>query len=163
MKQSFLFKISIVVAITVLGMTVLSGCGDTSNMPYEPDTPAPAAHEGSFSSDHGTMSFNGDGETVTYNFDHELAELIGLPEGEHKGTYVFLSGPLPPVGSVDVRYDVAHELRISVDEASVVVRVGLLAEDGKTATVGTNMVTPERIPMLVEKDDNYINVIFTKQ
>ena len=60
----------------------------------------------------------------------ELAKLTGLPQGEHKATYVFLSGELPPNGSVPVRYDVAHELRISVGMRSAVIEMGLAAADG---------------------------------
>ena len=67
-------------------------------------------HDGVFVSDHGTMTFNGDGKTVKVDIDDELAQLMGLSTGSFEGTYVFLSGYLPPVGSVDVRYDVAHEL-----------------------------------------------------
>jgi hypothetical protein len=142
---------------------LLVGCGDTSNMPYEPDTPAPPAHEGTFVSDHGTMTFNGDGKEITIDFDTALAEMTGLPEGEHTGTYVFLSGDLPPVGSVDVRYDVAHELAITIDETRVVVDVGIAAEDGSTASVGTNIVTTDRIPVLVKPEDKWETVMFEKK
>ena len=129
------------------------GCGtagepELDNYPYEPDTPAPAAHDGVFVSEHGSMRFNGDGESVVIDFDPYLAELTGLPEGEQEGTYVFLSGDLPPFGSMPVRYDTAHEFALTVGEASVVIDAGIASEDGRTAQVGVDVVTPERIPLL---------------
>lgn len=54
---------------------------DDFNYPYEPDTPAPAPHEGTFVSDYGTMTFNGDGESVTIDFNEDLAQRLGLPAG----------------------------------------------------------------------------------
>ena len=133
------------------------------NMPYEPDTPAPAAHDGVFVSEHGTLRFNGDGTSIETEFDAELSELTGLPEGTQQGTYVFLSGNLPPHGSMPVRYDTAHELEITVGEQSAVIQMGIASEDGKTAQVGVDIVTPERIPMLFYEDSKSFDVIFTKE
>ena len=133
------------------------------NYPYEPDTPAPDPHEGRFVSEHGTMTFNGDGESVVFDFDEELAGLTGLPAGEQNGTYVFLSGNLPPHGSIDVRYDIAHELQISTGDISVTVDLGLAAEDGSTAQVGVGIVTDTRIPLLFRKDSGSFSVIFEKE
>ncbi len=132
------------------------------NKPYEPDTPAPAPHDGVFTSEHGTMTFNGDNETVVVNYDDTLAELIGIPAGEHKMKYEFLSGDLPPHGSMPIRYDVAHELRFSTEKDSYVVQVGIAADDGSSATVGTDMVTEERIPLLFRGEKGSFSVIFNK-
>ena len=155
------------VAVTMIVVTALfTGCGigaGSPNMPYEPDTPAPPDHVGVFVSEHGTMVFNGDGKSVTVDFDDTLTELAGLSEGSFEGEYVFLSGPLPPGGSVDVRYDVAHELRLINGEEAVVVNVGIAAEDGSTATVGTGMVTPERIPLYFDVDGKKTTFMFTKE
>ena len=153
------------VMLLLLAVTMLTGCvgAGSPNMPYEPDTPAPDPHNGLFVSDHGTMEFNGDGKSVTTDFDSELSALLGLPEGKQELTYVFLSGDLPPGGSVDCRYDVAHELRLSTADTSVVVDMALIGEDGVTVTKGTNHVTPERIPMFFREDGKILNVIFTKQ
>ncbi len=139
------------------------GCGDSSNMPYEPDTPAPEEHSGKFISDHGSMTFDGDGSSVVIDFDDELAGKLGLPSGEHEGSYAFLSGDLPPGGSTEVRYDVAHELKLMVGDESAVVAVGLASEDGKTASVGTGIVTADRIPLLIFEDGVNTNVIFIKE
>ena len=139
-------------AVLILFVFLCGGCSHPGpkpdNYPYEPDTPVPAAHEGIFVSDHGSMDFNGDGESVVIDFDRELSELTGLPEGRQKGKYVFLSGDLPPHGSMPVRYDIAHELEITAAGQSAVVDLGIAAEDGKSGQVGVNVVTPDRIPML---------------
>ena len=136
---------------------------EPDNYPYEPDTPVPDPHTGLFVSEHGTMEFNGDGESILTDFDEELAELTGLPSGKQEGTYVFLSGNLPPHGSFDVRYDIAHEMNITIGDISVTIDAGIASEDGKTGTVGVNMVTPDRIPMLFRKDGKVFDVIFEKQ
>ena len=153
-----------IVTSFLFAVTLLTGCvgAGSPNMPYEPDTPAPDPHNGVFVSDHGTMEFNGDDKTVIADFDSELAELLGFPEGKQELTYVFLSGPLPPGGSVEVRYDAAHELRLSTEDASVVVDMALVHEDG-SVTLGINTVTPERIPMYFRTDEGPLNVIFYKK
>lgn len=144
-----------------------SGCGfsgsNPGNMPYEPDTPAPAAHDGLFVSEHGSMRFNGDGTAVETDFDAVLSGLTGLPEGAQTGTYVFLSGDLPPHGSMPVRYDTAHELRIDIGENSAVIAMGIAAADGKSAQSGVNTVTPDCIPMLFHAEGKSFDVIFTRE
>ncbi len=137
-----------------------SACSVADNSPSDPGTPAPAAHDGTFVSEHGTMQFNGDGERVVIEFDAGLAELTGLPEGRQEGSYVFLSGDLPPHGSYPVRYDTAHELRITVGEQSAVINMGIAAEDGSHGYVGVNMVTPERIPMLFRNEGGFFCITF---
>ena len=154
--------------LLVSALLLCAGCGSgggskLDNYPYEPDTPAPAAHDGIFVSEYGTMAFPGDGERVAIDFDAYLAELTGLPEGAHEGTYAFLSGDLPPHGSMPVRYDVAHELRLTVDGQSVVLDVGIAAEDGRTGTVGVNVVTPDRIPLLFRTEDRFFHIAFQKE
>ena len=136
------------IKMTLLAVCILlfiPGCGDSSNVPYEPDTPAP------------------DGSSVVIDFDDELAGKLGLPSGEHEGSYAFLSGDLPPGGSTEVRYDVAHELKLMVGDESAVVAVGLASEDGKSASVGTGIVTADRIPLLIFEDGVNTNVIFIKE
>ena len=139
-------------------MLVTCGCGgtrDNGNYPYEPDTPAPAPHEGTFVSEHGTMRFNGDGESVVIDFDEDLARCLGLPAGEQAASYAFCSGNLPPHGYVEIRYDVAMTLRLTVGEGdsavSVLVDVGKY-EDGHFYT-GTNCTTADRITFFVDQPD----------
>ena len=140
---------------------------DHGNYPYEPDTPVPDPHDGIFVSEWGTMSFNGDGESIIITIGPELSELFELDEGEYTGTYVFLSGDLPPNGSFPIRYDVAHELQLDLDDHgspySKVFDVGLAAEDGSTGTVGVDIVTPERIPLLFKDETHFFDVIFVKE
>ncbi len=165
MKKTFIRPI-VLLMLAVL-ILIFAGCspggiGGADNYPYEPDTPAPDAHEGVFSSDHGTMTFSGDGESIVLNIDDELAGLTGLPGGEHEGTYVFLSGDLPPHGSFPVRYDIAHEMMITVGESSAVIDMGTATPDGKSATFGVNTVTPEKIPMLFKNEDGFFTIEFNK-
>lgn len=162
MKSDLCKKIPMFLVVLLLCIGCF-GCTKPDNIPYEPDTPAPAPHEGTFTSEHGSLRFNGDGESITIQFDRELAALTGLPEGEHTGTYVFLSGDLPPHGSIPVRYDTAHELRITVDGKSAVIDMGIAAEDGKSGQVGVNVVTPERIPMLFHQDGQFFHIQFQKE
>jgi len=138
------------------------GCGGkgdpftNKNMPYEPDTPAPESHEGVFVSDHGTMTFSGDGKSVVINFDKELSECLGLPEGGQEAEYVFMSGYLPPHGNVPVRYDVAHTLMITAGQgdssASALIDIGEY-KDGSFYT-GTNCTTADRITFFIDWKDN---------
>ena len=133
------------------------------NQPYEPSYPAPDPHQGTFVSDHGTMEFNGDGKTVKLDFDSYLSGLTGLPEGPQQGTYVFLSGDLPPNGSVEVRYDTAHELKLTVGENNTVIELGIVNNDGKTTTSGVGTVTEDRIPLVFTGNGEFISVVFTKK
>ena len=162
MKNRSVQKAGLLLAALML-LIACTACGwEPDNIPYEPDTPAPAPHDGLFVSEHGTMTFSGDGESIVIDFDEELAALVGLPAGEQEGMYVFLSGDLPPHGSMPSRYDVAHELRITVGEQSSVIAIGIASEDGKTAVSGTGIVTPARIPMLFRGDRSF-SVVFRKE
>ena len=165
--EKLVIAILVILLLAVLiigGIAIYSSRQRTvlDNYPYEPDTPPPPNHEGTFVSSHGTMTFNGDGETVAVEFDAYLASLLGISEGEHKGTYDFLSGNLPPHGSFPIRYDVAHEMRLVIDDNDIVIDMGLASEGGKTGSVGVNMVTPERIPMLF-REDKVFDIVFEKQ
>jgi hypothetical protein len=158
MKQAF----SLLLALALL-CSCLCACVQDDNRPYEPDTPAPEAHEGLFTSEHGSLRFNGDGKTVTIDFDEYLAGLTGLPAGESTADYVFLSGDLPPHGSVEVRYDTAHELKLTVGEQSVVLQIREPSEDGKTSYVSIGMVTPEHIPVMLSDGEGQVCFAFEKQ
>ena len=97
----------LILAALLLLCGCLCGCVH-ENKPYDPGTPEPDPHDGLFASEHGSLRFNGDGKTVVIDFDEYLAGLTGLPAGEAEGSCVFLSGDLPPHGSVEVRYDTAY-------------------------------------------------------
>jgi len=158
--------ITIPLLALLLAALLLAGCGggqNPGNAPYEPDTPAPAPHDGVFVSPHGALTFNGDGESLALELDAALADRTGLPAGYCAGTYVFLSGELPPNGSVPVRYDAAHEIRVTVGEQTAVLALGLASEDGKTASVGVGVVTAEHIPLLFFEDGKNETVLFEKE
>ncbi len=126
------------------------------NYPYEPDTPAPPPHEGVFTSEHGTMTFPGDGESVIIDFDTELSEYLGLPEGEQEAKYYFLSGDLPPHGHIPIRYDAAHMIRIITGEGDGVrsadIDIGEYV-DGNFST-GTDHTTADRITFFVKWNES---------
>ena len=132
-----------------------------SNYPYEPDTPAPAPHEGTFVSDNGTMTFNGDGESVIIDFDEVLAEAVWLPAGRQEASYQFLSGDIPPHRKIPIRYDVAMYISITVDDSSSVLAVGLVGENGSKST-GTGCTTADRITFIDVELDGRPGVNFVK-
>ena len=126
------------------------------NRPYEPDTPAPAPLNGVFTSEGGSMTFNGDGKTIVLDLEPEFAKRAGLPEGHSEGTCTFIQD-LPPYGHVDVRYDTAHNLDITIGEGEdvlfVSLEIGFASEDGSTAIVYNGAVTETSIPILLSEED----------
>lgn len=154
--------LSVLLALTLAGCS--HGSGDGGNLPYEPDTPAPAAHDGTFVSAHGTMVFNGDGKSVTIDFDDELAGRMGLPAGEQEASYVFTSGYLPPHGYVDVHYDVAMELWLTVGEGdgAVTAMVDIGKYENGSFSSGTGCTTEDRITFFVETPDGREALDFLK-
>ncbi len=161
MKRILCLIFVLLFALTLAGCEADDPPPDLDNHPYEPDTSAPAAHDGVFVCEHGSMTFSGDGETVVIDFDAVLAALTGLPEGRHEGTYVFMSGDLPPHGKMPVRYDTAFEIDITVGKAAAEIQLGIL-ENG-SAMAGSGIVTPDRIPLLFDGDDGFTDVVFEKQ
>ena len=80
MKKALIFLAAAAIAL-------LTGCA--TEQPPAADSPEPPAHSGKFVSEYGSMTFNGDGESVTIDFLPELAEATGLPTGAANGQYVF--------------------------------------------------------------------------
>uniref|UniRef100_UPI0025FEDAFF hypothetical protein n=1 Tax=uncultured Ruminococcus sp. TaxID=165186 RepID=UPI0025FEDAFF len=74
----------------------------------------PPALDGEFTSDYGTLTFNGDGSSITTDTTEKFEQLCGLPAGEHEGTYVFL------FQNGQWRYDKADTFRIMIGEDSYV-------------------------------------------
>ena len=106
MKKKKLF----VVIMILLLLSVPVSCN--KNTPPDDGTPEPKPHTGTFISDYGTMTFNGDGESVIFDFAPDLQEATGLPDGEQKGTYVFL------FQHGQWRYDKAERFRITASDTS---------------------------------------------
>ena len=136
--------------------------GNPGNYPAVPDTPEPEPHKGLFMSSYGSMEFNGNGTSVLLDLSPEFSELSGLPVGRTEGNYAFLSGDLPPQKSFEIRYDAAHEMRITAGEDSVVIDLGIVTADG-AVQIGLQTVTPERIPLVLFKDDKPVGIIFELQ
>ncbi len=160
----------LIFALFVLMSLFLSACVQNNtldNYPLEPDGPAPDPHDGVYVSEYGSLIFNGDNESITVQIGKELTQLFELEEGEYEGSYVFLSGNLPPHGSFPIRYDAAHELQIDLDnngtQYSKVFDIGVASEDGKSGTVGLNTVSPERIPFLFNDEGVFLTVLFVKE
>ena len=80
MKKALIFLAAAAIAL-------LTGCA--TEQPPAADSPEMPAHSGTFVSEYGSMTFNGDGESVTIDFLPELAEATGLPTGAANGQYVF--------------------------------------------------------------------------
>ena len=76
-----------IVILIVAIIALLTGCA--TEQPPAADSAEPPAHNGKFVSEYGSMTFNGDGESVTIDFLPELAEATGLPTGAAEGRYVF--------------------------------------------------------------------------
>ena len=104
-------KTVVLIALAISLLLLLCACGGR-NQPPDPGTPEPPAHDGVFTSEYGTMTFNGDGESITFDFVPEMAEITGLPEGEQRGSYVFL------FQHGQWRYDKAERFRISASDES---------------------------------------------
>lgn len=99
-----------ILMIVMLLMTAfLAGCFADDSPPND-GTPAPPAHNGVFSSNYGTMTFSGDGKTVTIDFNEEFAEKVGVPAGKTECNYVFL------FHNEKYRYDKAEYFRIIIGD-----------------------------------------------
>lgn len=105
MKKKLMLLLS-----AVLALCCLAAC--RTEKPPEEETPAPEAHSGTFVSEYGTLSFNGDGESVTVKITSELAKATGLPENEFDGTYAFT------FHHGLWRYDQAERFSITFQDAS---------------------------------------------
>ena len=88
-----------------------AACG-AKDLPPDSNLPEPEPHNGVYTSEYGTMTFNGDGESILFDFAPELAEETGLPGGEQSGSYVFL------FQHKQWRYDKAERFRITASDAS---------------------------------------------
>ena len=104
-------KTVVLIELAISLLLLLCACGGR-DQPPDPGTPEPPAHDGVFTSEYGTMTFHGDGESITFDFTPELQEATGLPGGEQNGTYVFL------FQHGQWRYDKAERFRISASDAS---------------------------------------------
>ncbi len=134
------------------------------NRPYEDEGVKGPNHDGVFLSEHGKMVFNGDGKSLTFDFDEVLCALTGLPAGEHSGTYAFLSADLPPHGKVRVHYETAMLLEIALDEdTKALIDLGIASKDGKSAASGKGIVRTDLIPFLFTDENGSFSILFEKE
>ena len=103
-------KTVLVTVLAALLLVLLTAC--THDGPPDSSLPEPDPHDGVFTSAYGTMTFNGDGESIVFDFSPELAEAAELPTGEQSGSYVFL------FRHEAWRWDKADRIRITVADAS---------------------------------------------
>ena len=89
--------------LLLLTVTLLLGACGGKDDPPSSNTPAPKARDGVYYSQYGTMTFNGDGRSVTLRVN-------GLPEGE--GSYVYL------FHNEEWRYDQAEKFRLMIGDQS---------------------------------------------
>ena len=99
-----------VILLVMAAIALLTGC--MAEQPPAADSPEPPAHSGKFVSEYGSMTFNGDGESVTIDFLPELAEATGLPTGAANGQYVFT------FQQGMYRYDKADGFKLIIGECS---------------------------------------------
>ncbi len=108
----------------ILIMTALPlACGRDN--PPDPGTPEPEKLNGTFESEYGTLTFNGDGRSISFDLADDFAEAIGLPQSSGEGTYVFI------FGHGEWRYDAAETFRIMVGDKTASMRniVGVTSSD----------------------------------
>ena len=102
-------KFLLIPLLCILLFAAACGAKDT---PPDSSLPEPDPHNGVFASEYGTMNFNGDGESITFDFTPEFQEATGLPGGEQSGSYVFL------FQHKQWRYDKAERFRITAKDVS---------------------------------------------
>lgn len=131
-------KTVVLIALAISLLLLLCACGGR-DQPPDPGTPEPPAHDGVFTSEYGTMTFHGDGESITFDFTPELQEATGLPGGEQNGTYVFL------FQHGQWRYDKAERFRISASDASYDFINDFTVTDGNTIALQSPLNGEETI------------------
>ncbi len=143
---------------------LMTGCKqpDHYNYPVLPDTPEPAPLTGTFVSEHGSLTFNGDAKSVIVDIDEVFSQATGVPVGEFEGEYIFFQA-LPPHGHVDVRYDAGYGFDVFVNDDTYSMDIGYASEDGKTGSVYLGIVEENKIPIMIRLDDKFTTVLFEKK
>lgn len=136
MKQFPVFIITIIICL------LFTGCGPKSyDGPPDPGTPEPPYHDGSFISEYGTMTFNGDGETVYIDFSPEYLEVLDNPPNEETYSYAFTWYSFGKC-----RYDVATEFKIhnGASDTSLDFSLYLEGEGTTKDRIAFSYPTPEK-------------------
>ena len=118
-----------VITLALIFCLLFAGCGPKSyDGPPDPGTPAPPPHEGSFISEYGTMTFNGDGETVYIDFSPEFLDVLNNPPNEETYSYAFTWYSFG-----ECRYDVATEFKIHNEVSDISLTFSLYLEGEGTS------------------------------
>ncbi len=98
--------------------------------PNHDDIPDAEPLNGTFASDHGTMTFNGDGESVSLDLDQDIAQDTGLPEGASDAKYCFYEIVKMDGYLKCDNYNTAEVMRFTVGEGDEEKEVYLSVGDG---------------------------------
>ena len=101
-------RIISVIAIFATVLMMMS-CGYKNGPPGD-DATWPENLDGEFTSEYGSMSFNGDGDSIVVDFSEELAKALNLQTGKCEGTHVFL------FDHKEWRYDKADTFAITIND-----------------------------------------------
>lgn len=97
-----------VIAIFATVLMMMS-CGYKNGPPGD-DASWPEDLDGEFTSEYGSMSFNGDGDSIVVDFSEELTKALNFQTGKCEGTYVFL------FDHKEWRYDKADTFAITIND-----------------------------------------------
>lgn len=98
-----IMKKPLTLMVVALSLIIVSCGTPTYDGPPWPDTPDPDPLSGVYSGDYGTLTFSGDGNTVTADFSGTAEEIIA--DGEYGYVFLWNSGG-------EVRYDIATDFRL---------------------------------------------------
>jgi hypothetical protein len=130
-----------IIITSIIICFLFAGCGPKSyDGPPDPGTPKPPSLDGIFMSEYGTMTFNGDGETVYINFSPEYLEILDNPPNEATYSYSFTWYSFG-----ECRYDVATEFKLHNNESDTSLNFSLYLEgEGTTKDrIGFSYPTPD--------------------
>ena len=158
----------VTIILLVLGvffglMYVLSKQEKKEIYAVDPNSPEPLPHDGVFTCDYGTMTFNGDGKTVILDVGSFFSSITGIPEGKSEAVYEVLDWDLPPRESRPIRYDMASQLKITIGEESYVLDIGIASDDHQSASGEPGTITDKRIPIVYLDDYKFYSMIFRKK
>lgn len=139
-------KVLILLCLGLVLLTPLFGCN--GNQPPPVDTSEPPAHNGVFRSEVGTLTFNGDGESVTVCFEDGFATEAGFPLGNCEGTYVF------KFQQKAYRYDKAEYLSIYIGEKAFRLRNHFQETNENVISVTSPVAANETLQFIKIKDQS---------
>ena len=122
------YRLPALAFLVLTAVLLFTACGAGRDRPPENGSPVPENLTGVFVLGDSSLTFNGDGKSVTLDLDRDLAERMGLPAGKSEGGYAFL------FHNESWRYDLAEALRITVGDTSQRYTTVPGSTDGKTVS-----------------------------